>query len=183
MYYGNAMLSFAIVSCKTDTISADQTAGALYNLYVLSNGDECKKLGITDEEIQQVLDTQKSESIKATRLNFTKGGLPITNAELEEIYKAQLEALKKLTPTIKIESEDKDKVVVKISTTYIDLIGADTKAAEEAISEATKSGKTSKSDISKIYIKHLIENIKGIKNHHQILKKILFEFKKTKYRN
>lgn len=154
--------SFALVGCKSNTIPADQTAKALYNLYILSNGDECKNIGLSDEDIQLVFDTQKAQSIKATRLNFTRGGLPITDSELEEIYNAQVEALKKLTPTFTIESEDKDKTIVKISTTYVKFTEADQKAADEAVEEAKNSGKTSKSDISKIYIEKLINNLKSI---------------------
>lgn len=154
--------SFALVGCKNNAIPADQTAKALYNLYVLSNGDECKNIGLSDEEIQLILDKQKSQSIQGTRLNFTRGGLTVTNEELNEIYNAQVEALKKLTPTVTIESEDKDKTVVKLSTTYVNFTEADENAVSASVEEAQNNGITSKSDISKIYIEKLINNLKSL---------------------
>ncbi len=163
---------FVLAGCGSKTVPAEETAKALYDLYVLQKTDGAKSIGLTDEEIKKSLDAQKSSSINATRSNFISGGLSISNEKLEEIYAAQTEALKKLSSKIEIVSSDKDVTKVKISTSYLDFVGADTRAAEAALKETNDKKK-----LAEIYPNKIIEEFKKIQPSSE-LKEKTFDFKK-----
>ena len=160
-------------------ISAEQTTQALYNLYVKADGEESKELGIFDEDIDSILESQKDNSISSARLSFVGSGLTITDEDLEEIYNLQVEALRKLTPTISIESETEEEIIINLSTNYVNATESTTKAAEDAIAKATESEITSRSEVSKLFIDNLLESLSSLEPSSETVE-ASFEFIKEK---
>ena len=177
--------SILILGCsQKKEISAEQTAQALYNLYILGDGEESEKIGLTDDEINFILDQQKVNEITNISTNFMNAGLPISDKELENLYKLQKDSLKKLTVDISIEEISEERITLKLSTNYIDILELDNKAALEAIAMAedltTDVSELSKSDLSKLYIEKLNENLKSVEPSSQMLE-ATFTFTKEKF--
>ena len=179
-----SFLIFSFGCSSKKDISAEQTAQALYNLHIHYNGKESKKMGLTDDEINNILERQKLNEISIINSNFLDAGFPITDEELENLYKSQQEALKKLKAVISIESESEDEVILKLSTNYIDILTIDNKAALDTIAEADYAANTgnelSNAEFSKLYIEKLNENLKLTKPSSEMLE-ATFKFTKKKY--
>lgn len=150
--------SFLLIGCGKEEVKAADTAKAFYNLYVLSDPAAIKEIGLSDEEVKTVMDTQANASKLSTKKNFTSGQLPITNEQLDSLYNAQMEAFKKLTVTIEETEKSGDTISIKITTKYIDLMDADTKAWEATQQEVEKSNITDSTKISELYVKNIIAN-------------------------
>jgi hypothetical protein len=133
---------------------------------------------MSDNDLTAISESQSKLIKESTKSNFVIGGLPITDEQLEEIYQSQMEALRKLTANIEVVSSDKETSQVKISTTYIDMIGADTKAANDALSVVQSNQISDKAKISEIYINKLIENFKSLTPSSDV-KANTFEFEKV----
>jgi len=128
-------LSSIFLGCSKKTIPIEQTTKAFYDLVILQDSTEFEKLGATNEEITSFAETQKKSMNEAIKEGFEQAGLSITDEQLDEIYKAQIEALRKLKPTIEVVSSDKEVSKVKISTTYVNIVDASNKASDDTISE------------------------------------------------
>ena len=181
------IVSFSILmlGCsQKKEISAEQTAQALYDLYIFGDGKESKEIGLTDDEINFILDQQKINEINNINTNFINAGLPISDKELENLYELQKDSLKKLTVDISIEEISENKITLKLSTNYIDIQELDSKAALEAISAAENLtndiSELSKSDLSKLYIEKLNDNLKSVEPSSQMLE-ATFTFTKEKF--
>ncbi|PRR84059.1 DUF5105 domain-containing protein [Clostridium vincentii] len=159
---GSALL---LTGCGGKIATADVTAKAFYNLYILGDSTEIEKIALTNDESNQILDKLKSTSQDATKNLITSGGLQISDEQLDSIYNAEMEALKKLTVTTEIVSAEKDNATIKLTTTYIDLLTIDTKAAEEAANEANAMSLTDQTELNnkivELYVNNLIEGFKA----------------------
>lgn len=111
-------LSLIFLGCSKKTIPIEQTAKAFYDLVILQDNAEFEKLGMSDNDLTAISESQSKLIKESTKSNFVIGGLPITDEQLEEIYQSQMEALRKLTANIEVISSDKELSQVKISTTY-----------------------------------------------------------------
>jgi len=141
-----------LTGCGEKTAAADVTVKAFYNLYITGDSTEIEKIALTKDEVTQVNNKLKTESEAATKKNVTNSGYKISDAQLELIYNAQREALKKLTVTTELVSEDGDNATVKLTTTYIDMKTIDTKAAEDAYTEVKAMQLTSVSEANTKFI-------------------------------
>lgn len=161
-----AILGSAIflTGCGEKPVAADVTVKAFYNLYLLGDSSEIEKIALTKDEVTQVLDKLKTESQSATRNNLLSVGTPTTE-QLDAIYNAQMESLKKLTVTTEIVSEDEDNATVKLRTTYIDQLGIDKKAAIDAANEVNAMGLANLTEwnnkLLEVYTNKLVEGLKA----------------------
>lgn len=175
-------LSLIFLGCSKKTIPIEQTTKAFYDLVILQDSTEFKKLGASDEEIASIAEMQKKSMNEATKDGFVQAGLPITDEQLDEIYKVQIEALRKLKPTIEVVSSDKEISQVKISTTYVNMVEASTKAGEDTVSEVQSKQISDMNKVSEIFIKKIIENINAltpstdVKSNTFELEKVLMKF-------
>ena len=96
-----------------------------------------------------------------------------------QIYNVQIEALKKLNPTIEVVSSDKEISQVKISTTYVNMVEASTKAGNDTIAEVQSNQISDMTKISEIFIRKIIENINALTPSTEV-KSSTFEFEKVK---
>jgi len=161
---GSAVL---LTGCAQKPVKADVAVEAFYNLYILGNSSEIEKIALTKDEVTKVYDLLKSTSEAATKKNVTSQPpyLQISNDQLDTIYNAQMEALKKLTVTTEIVSEDGDNATVKLTTTYVDMTAIDTKAGTDAGVEVLAMGLTNQAELYKkiveVYTSKLSEGLKA----------------------
>ena len=172
------IFTLTFLGCSKSAVSAEQTAKAFYDLIILQDNTEFQNLGVADNELTQLAESQKNLMKEAVKSNFVQAYLPITDEQLESIYQSEIEALRKLSPTIELVSHDKEMSQVKISTPYIDMMGADTKAAEDTFAEVLNNQISDKAEISELYINKLIENIKALTPSTEV-KENTFEFEKV----
>ena len=173
------VFTLTFLGCSKKEISAEQTAKAFYDLSILQDNTGFQNLGVADDALTQLAEVQKKAMKDATKANFIQADLPITDEQLESIYQSEIEALKKLSSTIEVVSSDKEVSQVKISTPYVDMIGADTKAAEDTVTEVLNNQISDKAKISELYINKLIENVKALTPSTEV-KENTFEFEKVK---
>lgn len=171
--------SVTLVGCGDKKPSVDETARAIYNLYVLSDPTEIKRLGVSEEEVTKVADEQKSASKNATKMNINKAGLQISEDQLNQIYDAQMEALKKLTVMTEVVEETEDTAKVKIITNFADFMTADKKAGKDAAAKIKESQITDKTKVVEIYVNNMINNLKAIEPSSE-KKEDIFELKLQK---
>lgn len=172
------IFTLTFLGCSKKEIPADQTAKAFYDLFILQDNTGLQNLGVADDALTQLAETQKKAMKDATKANFIQADLPITDEQLESIYQSQIEALKKLSSTMEVVSSDKEVSQVKISTPYVDMVGADTKAAEDTVTEVLNNQISDRAKISELYINKLVENIKALTPSTEV-KENTFEFEKV----
>ncbi|WP_346847090.1 MULTISPECIES: hypothetical protein [unclassified Clostridium] len=172
-------LSSIFLGCSKKTIPIEQTAKAFYDLVILQDSAEFEKLGVTNDEITSMAEIQKKSMNEVTKAGFVQAGLPITDEQLDQIYNVQIEALRKLKPTIEVVSSDKEISQVKISTTYVNMVEASTKAGDDTISEVQSKQISDMTKVSEIFIKKIIENINALTPSTDV-KSTTFEFEKVK---
>lgn len=170
--------SLFLVGCgDSNKVTPEQSAKAYYDLYVLQDSTEIEKLGLSKTEVETVVKAQKTATKNATKKNFTVNGLSITDDQLEAIYNSQMGMMKKLSLNTEVVSSDAETAKVKMTTTYVDFIAADTKAAEDTIEEAQAAGITDLAKLSELYINHLVKNVDEIEVSTET-KENTFDFKK-----
>lgn len=179
IFLAGILTTSVAVGCGNKKPSAEEAAKAYCNLFVLSDPTGLQELGISDDDINNAINTQKSESKMLTKANLTQAGFVINDDQLDQIYNSQIEALKKLTITTEVISETKNTADVKIITNYADFMTADEKAGEDAINEVNESQITDKAKILDIYINNVTNNIKNIEPSTETLEET-FNFKLEK---
>ena len=149
-------ICFTSLGCSAyKDVSAEESVLALYKLYIQCDGEDANKfLGLTDEEVETLLDDLKSDFVSTMKLNFLGAGLTLTDEEAEELFNIQVNALKKLSPTISVESESEEEITIKLSTSCINLNEIYTTAATDIIAEAENA---SKDELSKLLLENLTE--------------------------
>jgi ketopantoate hydroxymethyltransferase len=93
------IFTLTFLGCSKNAISAEQTAKAFYDLVILQDNTGFQNLGVTDNELIEIAETQKKLMKEATKSNFVQTDLPITDEQLESIYQCEVEALRKLSYT------------------------------------------------------------------------------------
>jgi len=154
-----------LTGCGEKPETADVTVKSFYNLYILGDSTDIEKIALTKDDVNQKLEEVKSLTESEIKSNFVAGGLSISDDQLDTIYNAEMEALKKLTVTTEIVPEDKDKATVKLTTTYLDITAIDNKAAKETGDEVNAISLTNQSELDnkivEVYVNKLIEGFKA----------------------
>ena len=154
-------LILSLSSCM-GTVSLEKSAKLLAEYYVKHDESALKKLGASSETAEEGIETEKSERKKEIQASFARSGVEATDEQLEKIYKAQMEAIKKVTITTDTVSKDGDTAEVKISMNYIDVESIDEAAAEEAfkgIEEGEKSSDKLKKECLEKYVDSLVKGL------------------------
>ena len=150
-----------LAGCGRELVKGDVSGKAYYDLVIHGDSTEMTSIGLSEEESKTILDKRKTELMAATKSNFTKNSLKVSEADINRIVEAELNLLKKLTGTAEVVSEDGDTQTVKISTNYVDIDEIDNRAATETVTEVTNLQLTSESEIEakviEVYINKLVE--------------------------
>ncbi|WMJ80716.1 DUF5105 domain-containing protein [Clostridium sp. MB40-C1] len=157
-----------LIGCSNKPkVSADETAKILFNFYVKGDKSDLSKISMPKDRIEELSKFQKDTIIKEIRNGFLKEGLTLKNDQLEQIYKARLEALKKVTATTEKISENDKEAEVKVKATYFDESKVSEKAMTDAVKEVEKLKLTNRQEIiSKIldiYVKNLKVEYQNVK--------------------
>lgn len=154
-------LILSLSSCM-GTVSLEKSAKILAQYYVKHDESAIKKLGASSETAKEGIETEKAERKKEIQSSFARSGVEASDEQLEKIYKAQMEALKKVTITTDIVSEEEDTAEVKISMNYIDVESIDEKAAEEAFKDI-EEGQSNSDKLKKECLEKYVDNlVKGL---------------------
>ncbi|MCY6960284.1 DUF5105 domain-containing protein [Clostridium brassicae] len=157
-----------LIGCSNKPkVSADETAKILFNFYVKGDKNDLSKISMPKDKIEELSKFQKDTIIKEIRNGFLKEGLTLKNDQLEQIYKARLEALKKVTATTEKISENDKEAEVKVKATYFDEGKVSEKAMTDAVKEVEKLKLTNRQEIvSKlldVYVKNLKVEYQNVK--------------------
>ncbi len=154
-------LILSLSSCM-GTVSLEKSAKLLAQYYVKHDESALRKLGASSETAKEGIETEKAERKKEIQSSFARSGVEASDEQLEKIYKAQMEALKKVTITTDIVSEEEDTAEVKISMNYIDVESIDEKAAEEAFKDI-EEGQSNSDKLKKECLEKYVDNlVKGL---------------------
>lgn len=158
-------LILSLSSCM-GTVSLEKSAKLLAQYYVKHDESALRKLGASSETAKEGIETEKAERKKEIQSSFARSGVEASDEQLEKIYEAQMEALKKVTITTDIVSEEEDTAEVKISMNYIDVESIDEKAAEEAfkdIEEGQSNSDKLKKECFEKYVDNLVKGLEEAK--------------------
>lgn len=154
-------LILSLSSCM-GTVSLEKSAKLLAQYYVKHDESALRKLGASSETAKEGIETEKAERKKEIQASFARSGVEASDEQLEKIYEAQMEALKKVTITTDIVSEEEDTAEVKISMNYIDVESIDEKAAEEAFKDI-EEGQSNSDKLKKECLEKYVDNlVKGL---------------------
>lgn len=156
------LLSVMMISCgKKEKVSLEESVTILYNLAFKGDSTGFEKIGMKQEDVDEFYATQKKTNIDAIRNNFVSGGLTISEDNLEKIYVARCNALKKLSVIVEVVNSDGKVSNVKVGTTYINDEEVDEKAANNSIEIVKSEGLTDeqviKNRLVEVYVNNLID--------------------------
>ena len=158
-------LILSLTSCM-GTVSLEKSAKLLAEYYVKHDQAALRKLGASSETAKEGIETEKAERKKDIQSSFARSGVEATDEQLEKIYEAQMEAIKKVTITTEVVSQDGDSAEVKISMNYIDAEAIDEAAAEEAfkdIKDGEKNSDKLKKECLEKYVNSIVKGLKEAK--------------------
>ncbi|MCY6369703.1 DUF5105 domain-containing protein [Clostridium ganghwense] len=157
-----------LIGCSSKPkVSPDETAKILFNFYIKGDQSGLEKIKMPKDVIDETAKLQKETYTTAIKNNFKVAGLTIKDEQVEQIYEARMEGLKKLTVTTETVSESDTEAQVKIKSTYFDTVALDKKAAQDAVEQVKKLKLTNqqeaKTKVTDAYIKNLVEAFKNVK--------------------
>ncbi|NMM62343.1 DUF5105 domain-containing protein [Clostridium sp. P21] len=160
------MIPLMLMGCKPK-VAPDETSKTLVEFAIKGDQSGLSKIGVSQTEINDAAKAEKDEFIKEIKSAFTTSGLNVTDAQVNEIYKAIIDDFKKVTVTSQIASQSDKTAEVKLKSTYFDLEGIFTKAANNAVAQFENSGITDerelKTKVTDAYIKNIIAELKNAK--------------------
>ncbi len=160
------MIPLMLMGCKPK-VAPDETAKTLFNFAVKGDQTGLSKIGVSQSEIDSAVKKEKESFIKEIKGTFTSSGLQITDAQVNEVYKAVVDDFKKVTVTAETTSQTDKTAEVKLKSTYFDLEAISMKAANTAIDQFKDSGITDekelKTKLTDAFIKNLIAELKNAK--------------------
>ncbi|SFD35767.1 hypothetical protein [Clostridium uliginosum] len=155
-----------LTGCGKKEVKAVESAQILFDLYIKQDTTNAEKIRLTKEEADSLVKKQNELLTTMTKKNFKNSGITVTDEELDSIVKQQLAAMSKVTPTIELVSEKDGISEVKIKSTYIDLVGADEKAVNDAIEKFENTNITNEKELlaqmTSEYVKNVINELNNI---------------------
>ncbi|SFD35790.1 hypothetical protein [Clostridium uliginosum] len=175
-----------LTGCGKKEIKAVESAQILFDLYVKQDTTNVEKITLTKEEADSVIKVEKQAIKGLISNNFENYKVTITDEELDSIVEKQLTAMSKITPEIELVSEKDGISEVKVKSKYIDLVGADEKAVDDAIKKFKNSGITDETELltkmKNEYLKNIINELDNIQVSEDT-KEETYKFKKDKRSN
>ncbi len=158
------MFPTLLVGCKTKVTSAE-SAKIWFDTVIKGVTSDLSSIGATEDEVSTLKDLQESTYKKELKNGFEISGLKIEDAQVDQIFKAYMEALNKVSVTTEVVSEKGESSEVKISSTYINLVALSEKAGTDAVNEFKNSTITNQEELtnkmSEVFINNLIKEFKN----------------------
>ncbi|MBU3107936.1 DUF5105 domain-containing protein [Clostridium gasigenes] len=158
------MFPTLLVGCKTKVTPAE-SAKIWFDFGVKGDKSGLSTIGATEAQVSALKDLQESTYKKELKSGFEISGLKIEDAQVDQIFKAYMEALNKVSVTTEVVSEKGESSEVKISSTYINLVALSEKAGTDAVNEFKNSTITNQEEltnkISEVFINNLIKEFKN----------------------
>lgn len=152
--------------CGRAKPTAADSVKAIYDLYIVGDTTGAASLGLTEEDITAAQSTYDAALADTIRSNFSASGLEIDEEIIVSICQARREALSKMNASFTVVSEEGNKAVVTLSTTYFDELALDEDAAYGAREEADAKGfedyDAYMNFIMERYTQNLIEGYKNV---------------------
>lgn len=146
-------------------VTPKESAQILWDIKLKGDASGIEKLGGTDQDGKALLDASKKGELQLLKANITASGLKVSDAQVESVYNAIMEACDKNSVTIEETSKSGDTAQVKIKTTYIDETAIDEKAADDALKEIQELEITNQNEMMKkateLYINNLVDGFKN----------------------
>lgn len=162
-----ALLTITIMSismftgCSKKEIGPEVVTKAMFDLFILDDTTAGESVGITVEQGEELVAAKKDAGIQALQTLFSALGGEVSDEKIEEIYNAQAEALRKTSFETEEISSEKDKKVIKISTTYIDTYALQEKASESLVAKIESGEITDISNMGEVLADILIEEMQN----------------------
>lgn len=153
-----------LVACGAKVVPPEESAKILFDYGIKSDESNLSKLGAKQSEIDTVNKSRKDKSIQQFRLELTSQKLSASDEQLEKIYNAVVEAYKKLNATTEVVSKTDSTAVIKVKSTYFDIVKISEKAGTDAVTPLLNSGLSEnelKSKFTEAFINNLVEGIKN----------------------
>ncbi|MCY6960282.1 DUF5105 domain-containing protein [Clostridium brassicae] len=148
-------------------VSAEETAKILFNFYIKGDESGLSKISMPEDKVKELSEFHKKTIKNGIKNEFLKEGLTLKDDQLEQIYNARIDALKKVTVTTEKISEDDKEAEVKIKSTYFNEGKLNEDAAKAAIEEVKKLKLTNQKEaLDKLldaYVKKAKEAYKNVK--------------------
>ena len=155
------MAILSLTGCGKPSLTPEESVMALYDLYILENSEGVLSLGMTKEDVTNVLNSYNQALTDSLTANITSAGLTMDDAMIAEIVSARKTALKNMTATCELVSSDEESAVVLLKTTYFNEKKLDKKAANNALDASQEADSTDEAELLAIatnaYAKNLID--------------------------
>lgn len=129
------LIPAVLIGCGGPKIKADESAKILFNFFVKSDKSGVSKITSDQSTIDKAEKSQKDEFNKQFKDGLLKQSLIINDDQCNRVYTAYKNALKNITVTSKVASEDSKTSTVSIKTNYIDLPAIAQKAQNDALAK------------------------------------------------
>lgn len=160
------MVPVLVIGCKPK-VPADQSAKYLFNFLIKGDKTGLSKMGAPEKDIDNVSKKQKEEYITQLKTGFTSQGLTVSDEQVQDVYKAFMTALKRMSVDAEIVSQKDKTAQVKVQTSYCNLSELSVKAATDATNKYKNSGITDRqklmSKLTNEFIKNLISELEKAK--------------------
>ena len=153
------MTLFTLTGCSKPSLTPDESVKALYDLYILENSEGVLSLGMTKEDVTNVLTSYNQALTDSLTANITSAGLTMDDATIAEIVNARKSALKNMTATCELISSDEESAVVLLKTTYFNEKKLDKKAANKALDASQNTDSTDEAEMLAIATNAYAQNL------------------------
>ena len=157
------LIPAVLIGCGGPKIKADESAKILFNFFIKSDKSGVSKITSDQSTIDKAEKAQKDEFSRQFKDGLVKQNLIINDDQCNRIYTAYKGALKNVTVTSKIASEDSKTSTVSIKTNYIDLPGIVQKAQNDTVAKVRAMQLTDTIKIRQEFVKAYVDELeKGL---------------------
>ena len=159
------LFSFLVTGCSKK-VTAKECAQIFWEMNTTHDMSNISKINLKEKDGQAAINKDINEAKASLKETFTEAQMKFTDAQLEDVCNALIEAYSKLTVKIEEVSNDGNKAEIKFITTYFDMNALDEKASNDALDVIISLGLTDQTEIinrfSELYIKNLITEFKNV---------------------
>lgn len=161
------LIPAVLIGCGGPKVKADESAKILFNFFVKSDKSGVSKITSDQSTIDKAEKSEKDEFNKQFKDGLLKQNLIINDDQCNRVYTAYKNALKNITVTSKVASEDSKTSTVSIKTNYIDLPAIAQKSQNDALAKVKAMQLTDvlklRSEFAKAYIDELEKDLNAAK--------------------
>lgn len=157
------LIPAVLIGCGSPKIKSDESAKILFNFFIKGDKSGISKITSDQSTIDKAEKSEKDEFNKEFKDGMLKQDLTVNDDECNRVYTAYKNALKNVTMTSKIVSEDSKEATVSVKTNYIDLPTIAQKAQNDALAKVKAMQLTDviklREEFAKDYIDELAKDL------------------------